>query len=107
MKFCGKIPHMVYFTFVIVSILMIVVAGMIVSFSARVLDRSGRYVKKWGRRVAMVTNVCAFRRRYWIRVWKAVSPVGLEMGCFGKVDKMSILCLGEVWVDYTIAILLF
>ncbi|OXA47501.1 hypothetical protein Fcan01_17749 [Folsomia candida] len=105
LKFRGKMPLMVYVMFPLAAGLLVVVAVVLVSFGGREMTRSKMYVAKWSA-LAKSGGEGGEGRKYEIRVWRAVQPVGVEVGSFGCFEKMSILSLFEVWIDQSIALLL-
>lgn len=98
-------PLMVYVMFPLAAGLLVVVAVVLVSFGGREMTRSKMYVAKWSA-LAKSGGEGGEGRKYEIRVWRAVQPVGVEVGSFGCFEKMSILSLFEVWIDQSIALLL-
>ncbi|OXA47502.1 hypothetical protein Fcan01_17748 [Folsomia candida] len=104
LKFREKMPLMVYVIFPLTAGLLVVVAVVLVSFGGRAMTWSQAYVQKWS--VLAKSGGGGERRKYEIRVWRAVQPVGVEVGSFGCFDKMSILSLFAVWLDQSVALLL-
>ncbi|OXA40957.1 hypothetical protein Fcan01_24334 [Folsomia candida] len=100
-----KMPLQTCIMFPIVAVLMVVAAVLIYSCGGKVLTRSEKYVEKW-ERIAKRDGGGGISGKVAIRVWRAVRPIGLEIGSFGSLPKMSILYLFEVWVEQTIALLL-
>lgn len=101
-KFHAQIPTFVFALFPILSLVMVIMAGIIVPKAARVMELSQKYVDTLKVRILTGTRS---KLRYNVRINRATQCVSMEYGYFGTFKKTSILLWYFVFLEKTVTVL--
>lgn len=102
-KFHVLVPTYILVAFLIVSLTMIILIGIILPNAASVHELSIEYVDTLKARALIRTSS---RLEYDIRISRATQPISIECGCFTTFDKQSILIWYLAVLEQTVNVLL-